>query len=268
MRKRLMRIVQGIAVVVVPNPVIVHGNYMYWFPEAYQAAIIYSVEDCDHDTRLLLESLLNPGMTLIDLGANIGFYSLVGAKRIQTNGKVYAFEPQPLCCKVLRKSVHANGYDGLVDVIEKAVSNKTTTCALHLKYQGDGGASLFVNPLEGMKPFEVETVTLDDFFENKGWPAVDLIKMDIEGAEQAALEGMKQLASRNPALKLIIEFSPVILGASNVSNEQLFKTLTELDFNKISVIDGGLQVVDLPQDVPLLVQMAGTSCVNLLCERA
>jgi FkbM family methyltransferase len=247
--------------------VIVHGNYMYWFPEAYEAAIIYSLEDCDSETRFLLESLLNPGMTFIDLGANIGFYSLAAAKKIQRNGKVYAFEPQPLCCKVLRQSVHANGYDGLVDVIEKGVSNKTTTCALHLKYPGDGGASLYVNPQEGIKPFLVETVTLDDFFENKGWPTVDLIKMDIEGAEQAALEGMKQLVGRNPDLKLIIEFSPVILSASNVSNEQLFETLREFDFIKVSVIEGGLQAVDLPQDIPHLVQMAGDGCVNLLCER-
>jgi hypothetical protein len=113
----------------------------------------------------------------------------------------------------------------------------------------------------------VETITLDDFFAGEGWPPVHLIKMDIEGAEKLALEGMMELSARNPDLKLILEFSPGTQRAASVTPEELFDTLATLGFRKFFAIKGGLQPLAIPEDIPRLVRLAGDGYVNLLCEK-
>ncbi len=113
----------------------------------------------------------------------------------------------------------------------------------------------------------METTTLDGFFAAEGWPPVHLIKMDIEGAEKLALEGMRKLVARAPNLKLIMEFAPVVQRAAGVSSEELFDTLSSLGFQKFSVIRHSLEGLSMPDDITRLVRMLGDSHINLLCEK-
>ena len=217
------------------------------------------------DSILLFQSLLRPDMVVVDLGAHLGYYSLVAAKEIGDKGKVYAFEPQPQNCDMLRKSIHANGYDNTIIVVQKAVSDKSGSFPLYLTEQGDWGATM--SRSTGKQSISIEATTLDEFFDSQGWPAVQIIKMDVEGAEKAALEGMKELVKRNPTLKLIIEFSPAQQAASGTSNEEFFNALTTLGFQKFWSIQKDLKPINIPNDIPRQCQWAADGFINVLCER-
>ena len=100
----------------------------------------------------------------------------------------------------------------------------------------------------------------------RGWPRVDVIKIDIEGHEKAALEGARVLIEKNPKLQSIIEFHPGNLTAAGVIPESFFTTLMELGFKNFYAIRNGLQSLNIPDDIPHLIKMAGNGNVNLFCE--
>jgi FkbM family methyltransferase len=146
----------------------------------------------------------------VDVGAHYGFYSLLVARNVGQKGKVYAFEPDPSNYKLLLKNIKANNMEDIIVPVNKAVSDRIGVITF-FPGKESGGGSLYASRYTASKSITVETVTLDEFFEHEGWPAIDVIKIDIEGAEKAALEAMKKMSARNRDLKLIIEFSPVTL---------------------------------------------------------
>ena len=172
-------------------------------------------------------------------------------------------------CWALRKSIRANGYDNIVVVIEKAVLDKPGSMPLFFSHAGDGTASLVGSNEHVVRKDKivVEVTTLDEFFESRGWPTVHVIKMDIEGAEMAALRGMRNLLKKNLSLKLIMEFKPSVQNAVGADPGGFFDAMAGLGFTKFSALRGGMQSVEIPRDIPRLVQLAGDGFVNLLCER-
>jgi FkbM family methyltransferase len=206
-------------------------------------------------------------MVAIDAGANIGYFSLLFAAHVGEKGKVYTFEPQPVNCDVLRKSVQANGFETIITIVPKALSDRTGAVSLYVPEPGDGGASIYQRKQTGPRSMTVETITLDEFFAAEGWPEVDIIKMDIEGAEKLALEGGRELIGRNPQLKMVMEFGPDVQAAAGVSPEELFDTLLGVGFTRFSIIESELKPLNMPQDIPLLVETAKNDYINLFCER-
>ena len=151
--------------------------------------------------------------------------------------------------------------------VNRAVTNKTGLVSLFPDERDKSESSLYASPLTGTQGVVVEATSLDDFFECRGWPPVHLVKMDIEGAEKAALEGMKQLVDRNRSLKLIVEFSPRMQAAAGVSSDEFLDTLTRLGFQRIWALCNGLQPMNILDDIPRLVRMARDGYINLFCER-
>jgi FkbM family methyltransferase len=253
--------------ITLPNPIVSDKQIIYWNRRACIYAAAYSFGKFERDTRILFESILRPGMQVIDLGAYIGYFSLVAAKCVGKTGKIYAFEPDPTNFDLLIKNIHANKRESIIVPLQKAVSNQNGTYSLFLANKDGTGSSLYGTPAIGKNKVAVDTISLDNYLEMQGWPHIHLIKMDIEGAEKAALDGMKQLATRNPGLKLIMEFCPLNQVAAGVKPEVLFSTLVDLGFHKFSVIEEGQHTVQIPEDLPSVVQRANNGCVNIFCER-
>jgi FkbM family methyltransferase len=248
----------------IPNPLLVNDSQLYWYPRTCAVAVDCFFGKYEPETTHYFEGSLHPGMVAVDLGASIGYYSLLFAKKVGDTGRVYAFEPQPSNCNVFRQSVHANGYDNIVTIVEKCVSDRPGLVTLHFTEAGDEGASLYGREEVSGRQLVVEAVTLDKFFESEGWPKVHVMKMDIEGAEKAALEGMRVLVAKNPYLKLVIEFHPEVQAAVGISPTEYFDTLIELGFSKFWALRKGLQAIDIPRDIPYFFQ---SGPINLLCER-
>lgn len=181
----------------------------------------------------MLKEHLKKGDYFIDIGAHIGYFSLVAGRLVGAEGRVYAFEPEPNNFAQLLKNIEANGYNNIVP-IQKAVSNITSICDLKLD-KNSCCNSLYLAP-EQIGTIKVDATTLDEFFAIERWPPVSFIKMDAQGGEYHILDGAKNLLKRSPNLKMIIEWWPEGLEASGVSPQSFLESLQSLGF-KVLVID-------------------------------
>ncbi len=159
----------------------------------------------DVETKII-EKEIEEGDIVLDIGANIGFYTLIMAKLVGDKGKVYAFEADKDNFEILKKNVEINKYHNVV-LINKAVWDKNGTIKFYVNENNTAGNSVDGN--DGEEYNEVESIKLDEYFdENK---KIDFIKMDIEGSEGRAVKGMANILKRNKGMKIITEFCPRML---------------------------------------------------------
>ncbi|MDE3136587.1 MAG: FkbM family methyltransferase [Acidobacteriota bacterium] len=221
-------------------------------------------------TRELIEGLLPEGGTFLDVGAHAGFYSLAAARRVGPRGRVFAFEPDMDNFHLLRKNIAENAYDNIT-AIPAAVCNRTGRAELFVSPQGNDRHSLFRNPGSPIEENaeEVDTTTLDDFAGALGWPAIDLIKMDIEGAEPLALAGMRRLLERSSQIRLIVEFSPGMLEAGGTAPQQFLEELARQRLEVRVIEDDSSPVPISPAHFAELAEkVRERGVVNLLCVKS
>lgn len=160
----------------------------------------------ERDTQDALRRLIRPGMTVLDAGANVGFFTLLAARLVGPSGHVDAFEPYPPNTALLQKHVQLNKLRN-VRIESVALSDRADVLPL---YVGDStSGSLF--PLDsGLTPHMVPVVSLDEWRAKGLLPRrLDVVKMDIEGAEGAAILGMLNvLRTDRPALHISLHGGP------------------------------------------------------------
>lgn len=215
----------------------------------------------------LMQKEIKTGDVAVDIGANIGYHTLLMAKLVGNKGKVYAFEPHPGNFALLKKNVEANGYKNVV-LEQKAVSDKNGKVKLYLDVDGRTTQhSLLKSDYTKDKPIEVCSAALDGYFNGK---PVDFIKMDIEGAEHHAVLGMSELLRNNNGIKIILEFTPVHLERLGINPEEHIKLLRGLGFNLLNVNekDKVLEVFEIDK-IPVYItkRFEGSINTNILCHR-
>ncbi len=175
----------------------------------------------------LLERVVKPGCVAVDLGANIGFHTVRMARRAGPAGRVYAFEPDPVNFALLKRNLESNGFAHATPE-QRAISNKKGVLTLyrcasdpmdHRTHPGDGDRA----------GIDVEATSLDDYFRDRG-TRVDFIKMDVQGAEIKALNGMREVIARSPGLEMLVEFWPYGVRQCDESPEHYLEMLQEFGF--------------------------------------
>jgi len=166
------------------------------------------------ETRFFL-SVCRPGMTYLDIGANIGYYTALAARRVGSQGRVIAVEPDPECYEYLAKTVAANGFLN-VDLVPKAASESIGVATLYRNFLNRGDNRLYPNKL-AIGRHTVETVTVDALLLQLGVTSVDLIKIDIQGFEGHALAGMERTLNQDKPMIILSEFWPQGLEDANTS---------------------------------------------------
>ena len=154
--------------------------------------------DYELPVQTALAKYLRPNMVFYDVGANGGFFSLLGASLVGRGGRVVAFEPHPTIVKLLKKQVRINNMHQ-VDVVAAAVSDKAGSAKF-----ADGAASdmnSLVNADKADRTIWVKTTTLDE--ETKRRPLPDMLKIDVEGAEIDVLRGAYQLLRTKKPILLV-----------------------------------------------------------------
>lgn len=199
-------------------------------------------KDEEYETKIFKKNL-QEGMRFLDLGANIGFYSIFARSIVGEKGGVISFEPYPKNANLIRKSVNLNHYDNVV-VVEAAVSDKQGKAKLYLSPEYYTENSLidleFTYPKKwkGRRSIDVKVVTVDDFLGKKMKNfCLNFIKMDIEGSEHKALRGMKKTIELNERLSLMTEFWPNGLIKNGSDPRDFLEHLSSLSFNLLSHID-------------------------------
>jgi FkbM family methyltransferase len=175
----------------------------------------------------LIEAEIRPGDVVLDIGANIGYYTLIFARLVGERGRVYAFEPDPTNFRLLKKNVRANGYHNVI-FVQKAVADKAGQLPLFLCPDNKGDHRLF-DSHDDRASINIDVTTLDEHFaEFQG--EINFIKMDIQGSEARAVRGMEKLLRRFPDVRIISEFWPAGLKRSGVDARAYLSDLDRLGF--------------------------------------
>lgn len=153
-----------------------------------------------HEPQLtsLLLPFLSPGMTVFDIGANIGYYTVLMARRIGPAGMVHSFEINENVIDLLEENIRSANV-GNVKIVKRAVASTTGQRQFFVPHAGDEGEGSLnkSNRYEPSKTVKVSSVSLDDYVEENKIKKVDFIKIDVEGAEYEVFEGAKNLLSSN-----------------------------------------------------------------------
>jgi FkbM family methyltransferase len=166
----------------------------------------------------LFQSLVKEGMTVVDIGANIGYYTLLASKLVGESGKVYAFEPESNNFADLMENINLNHPNNVIPLF-KAVSDKLGEAKLFVSENESGEHSLVqCESRKDVHPMPVQTVTLDETVRT-----ADFIKIDVEGHEYNVLEGAERILSNKPTL--LIECWPEGILANGITMERFWQYL-------------------------------------------
>ena len=151
-----------------------------------------------------LKEVVQPGWTAIDVGANIGYYTLLMANRVGPHGKVIAFEPLAENFRILQENIKLNGH---ANVMAENLALMSRTERIELRSATPGAitwvASVKVDQNSAVESQSVEAVTLDEYVQKKGIAKVDFLKIDVEGAEASVLDGAMSVLSKHRPILLI-----------------------------------------------------------------
>lgn len=164
---------------------------------------VYQDGTAEMPVQRALMDVLRPGAVAYDIGANVGFFSLIAARAVGSSGRVYSFEPVPENARLIRRNASLNTFDH-IQVVEGAVAEESGTITLTLA-EHPGGATLareeLQPPPDAKGEITVRAVCLDEEVEAGRLPAPDVIKIDVEGAELVVLDSMSSiLRTRRPIL--------------------------------------------------------------------
>jgi len=178
--------------------------------------------------------IIRPDMNIVDIGAQIGYYTIIFGTRTGINGKVFAFEPEKENYNLLKKNVETNNLSN-VTLINKAVSESSGKRELFIEQDNKGHHS-FAKSNNCQEKVVVETDTLDSILANYNSLIIDIIKIDIEGAEPIALRGMRETITRSPHMIIFTEIYPVMMKNLGESAINYLRELESLNFS-LSIID-------------------------------
>jgi len=178
------------------------GKFIYAFREYYEPELAY------------LEKVLSQGKVFVDVGANFGVYTLVASRLVGATGKVIAVEPTAESFVTLRENIALNHFAN-VSTFQVALTQTTGKAWLYHGWDPVGN-SLGKSPLSSDEGEEVQTESLDNLLENGGISRVDVIKIDVEGAEELVLRGATKTITTNRPV-IIFEYNPACAAHFSLS---------------------------------------------------
>ncbi len=176
-----------------------------------------------YETSLLVR-MLTPGDTFVDVGANIGYFSLLAARCVGAGGQVFAFEPDPDNAALFRASIVLNGFEQRIDLAEAGLSDSAQRGALYLSADNLGDHQIYAGA-EARPSVPIELLRGSDYLQGK-LNRIDLLKIDTQGSEFQVVNGLLPLLQRlPPALRIMLELTPYSLRQAGASGRELIELL-------------------------------------------
>jgi FkbM family methyltransferase len=222
----------------------IHGAWFFRRPGEHVFELASRYDAFEGSEIKFFSEFLKRGQVVFDVGANFGIYSLLASKRVGPTGRVVAFEPAPRTIRCLRNNCFLN----LASNVERkqlALSDSNGWVEFNFAVDQPAYSGIQVGNVPGrVEKIRVESMTLDSFCEKRKPAKIDMLKVDVEGAERAFLNGARQtLTTYKPTL--LMEFSPLRTRPSGYEVSDLYSILDNLGyilfcFNKA----GRLEVYD------------------------
>ena len=193
----------------------------------------YDIKSYEKTTTSLLSKIVHKQMNILNIGANIGIFSILLSDLVGDDGKVFAFEPFPENINFLKRNIKENNCENLT-VIPKAVSSKSGKSQLFLK-ESSTWHFLSSSKSSEFKSITVDTISVDDFLKHKSIKP-DLIMMDAEGSELDIFDGMHETISKTSKISIICEYNPYALEQAGTDGTNFLEKISQLGF-QINLID-------------------------------
>ncbi|HYA18972.1 MAG TPA: FkbM family methyltransferase [Bryobacteraceae bacterium] len=237
----------GATIVLNPNDPVVSGALTFG---AYELP----------ETRFFL-SVCRPGLTFLDIGANVGYYTALALARMRGEGRIVALEPDPENFRYLRKTIAAN-QGAIATAVQKAASDHAGTMTLHTSADNRGDNRLYANELSsGLCEVRVERV--DDILAGMALSEVNLIKMDVQGYEAHVLAGMRDTIANSRELILLSEFWPDGLRQAGSDPSMYLSGLRELGLN-LYELTSGARLIPVTDPGDLIRRFPGRRYTNVV----
>ncbi len=240
------------------------------------------------ETRRLLGRLAKPGMTVLDVGAHIGYHTRLLAPLVGEAGRVIALEPHPGSHAILLRNTRELPN---VTALRLAASDHSGSAQLHDYLMMSASGSLHYDEALARRQrerrgfgdvaprgddfqarsFSVRAVRIDECLAELGVERVDLVKMDIEGGELSALRGMRRAIAASPGLNLVMEYNPAALRAFGHEPMAALAETRALGFKRVAAITADAGLLDwseaelVERETAQLLRDMGV--VNLLLQR-
>lgn len=175
----------------------------------------------------VVNNIVTEGMVVADIGANIGYYSLMEAMNVGATGHVYAFEPDPRNLPLLKENVTLNGFEDRITVYEEAVSDRAERKIFQLGERSN--VSSFVDRPDVVDAVEVDCIALHDF---EHIEKIDMLRMDAEGYECKIIAGvLPHLAQTDRPFKIMLEVHPDEYNDTDLNFRKNLQDLFALGFS-------------------------------------
>jgi FkbM family methyltransferase len=197
--------------------------------------------------KVFIESI-RAGDTVLDVGAHIGFYAMLAAKVVGETGTVHAVEPCQDTLRLLRESIRANN---LENVIVHGCAAGNSNCLREFNITGSSDShGFYAHPnIETLASVQVTQVKMDDITAGP----VNVVKIDVEGAEIEVLEGMESILMKSHDLNLFVEWFPAGMINAGRDPSELPERLRKLNFKDVRVIDDRAQnILPLEETIALI----------------
>lgn len=217
-----------------PKEVVVGETHLFLNPKdaAVSGALAFGVYE-PYEVAFFTETI-KPGMNIVDIGANIGYYTVMAAMKTGQSGHVISYEPESENYSFLKRNVDANNLSN-VRAVKMAIGDKVGTAKLYLTKNNKGTHS-FANNRNDSENETVNVDSLDHLLSAIGVEKVDVLKIDIEGYEPFAFDGMKETLAKNSDIIIFSEIYPKAIRRTGRDPLDLLKLFNEYGF-VISVID-------------------------------
>ena len=170
---------------------------------------------------------IKEGDVVLDLGANIGYFTCLFAQLVGKTGKVFAFEPEPNNFELLKKNIGVNEYKN-VTIEQKAVTNKTGKIKMFLSNSPKDHR--IYDPNDNRDFIEIDAIALDDYFKDFN-QEINFVKSNVQGADFGAFEGMLSIVEKCKSnIVMALEFSPALLKGFGSDPEKFVDLLIEYGF--------------------------------------
>lgn len=199
--------------------------------------ILYLNEEYEQAETKWFKRTLRPGMTVVDIGAHIGYFTTLAASLVAPSGRVIAVEPDPHNFKLLTRNIRRNGLHN-VTVLPIALGNRRGQATLY-RSPTNGGDHRLIPDRELSRPIDVTIDTLDHVLQQLRVESVDAIKIDVQGYEPYVLSGSSQAITKSPTLMILSELWPYGLKRAGWEARDFFETTGQWGFSARILQDNG-----------------------------
>lgn len=212
--------------------------------------------------RSVVDRRTDDDLVFLDVGANIGYFALLEAEAVASEGRVYAFEPEPANRRLLEQNVDRSEYRDRIEILPYALGDRDGKATLALAERSNRHRIVTGSEVTSTETQEVEMRTVDSFLADRNIEPSSVvgIRMDLEGYEAAVFDGMDRLLDVDSPMVLFVELHPEELGA-----RELDRILARLEGFRVRFVGQDRRTFDV-ESVEDVAEIGG-SHVHLVLER-